>query len=195
MGSHSWMALEILETLSRAVKVESQTGSHEKHHQKAWAGRHKVPSSLDVGPCGSPASRRRPLRAGAPPLRVPGLRLRTAGSRGRAGRGGAGRGRKRRRRAITKPAGCEPSAALRPGLPGYTAWPAGTAGSTALLGPRRTPSVCARSARLRQRQRRPRAGALSEAPQVPFGPYSGKQGRCVVQRGDSLTHTPELEDS
>lgn len=43
-------------------------------------------------------SRRRPLRAGAPPLRDPGLLLRTAGSRGRAGRGGAGRGRKRRRR-------------------------------------------------------------------------------------------------
>lgn len=70
--------------------------------------------------------------------------------------------------AITKPAGCEPSAALRPGLPGRTAWPAGTAGSTVLLDTPGTPSVCARSVHLPQVQRRPRAGALSGSPKIPF---------------------------
>lgn len=72
--------------------------------------------------------------------------------------------------AITKPAGCEPSAALRPGLPGRTAWPAGTAGSTVFLDTPGTPSVCARSVHLLQVQRWPRAGALSGSPKVPFSP-------------------------
>lgn len=79
--------------------------------------------------------------------------------------------------AITKPAGCEPSAALRPGLPGYTAWLAGTAASTARLDARRTPELSALGlSACRGCGGGQRAGPTPGPPKPPLGPHGGEGG-------------------